>query len=243
MNGTIYLEIVSFFLFFSLVFYTSLHLLAKHWKSFRTLNSKVQIQFVSRIVSSVHSVLVFLISVYILLTDEKISQKIIYSSPIIIANSCIVIAYFLNDLMMILWYRELFDIQFLLHHIVALISSIFSMKYDVFFYFVLMRLLSEGSTLFINIRWFLLSLSMKESKVYTINGLLVFIVFGLVRIVPIIPFWKKFYEYSNNPDWQLVQYFLIIICAANAVILDSLNIYWYSRIVSIVYKSLKQKKN
>lgn len=92
-------------------------------------------------------------------------------------------------------------------------------------------------------RWFLLSLSMKDSKLYTINGLLGFIVFGLVRVVPIIPFWKKFYEYQSYPDWQQTPLFLIIICAVNAVILDSLNIYWFSRILSIVLKTIKPKNS
>lgn len=76
MNKLIYFEIGCFFFIFLTLFYVSWFLLRKKSKSFRSLSSEIQIQFVSRIVSNVHSFLVLIISIYCLLTDENVSQKI-----------------------------------------------------------------------------------------------------------------------------------------------------------------------
>lgn len=76
MNRLIFLEIGFFFMFFLFIFYLSLHLMRKHSKSIGNLTPEIQIQFASRLVSSVHSFIVFFISLLVLLIDENISQKI-----------------------------------------------------------------------------------------------------------------------------------------------------------------------
>lgn len=71
-----FFEIECFFLFFLSLFYISWYLLQKKLKSFEYLSSDIQIQFASRVVSNIHSFLVLIISIYILFTDDNVSQKI-----------------------------------------------------------------------------------------------------------------------------------------------------------------------
>ena len=71
------------------------------------------------------------------------------------------------------------------------------------------RLTSEASTLFINVRWTLLSFKMKFSKLYFYNGIIVLIMFGLFRVIPIVPIWYSFISLIGNFQWNEINNFFI----------------------------------
>jgi len=133
----------------------------------------------------------------------------------------------------------MFDPQFILHHVVSAMAFYASTNSGVFPYIALLRLTSEASTPFINIRWLLLAFNMKNSKFYNYNGIMIFIVFGLFRIATIIPLWLIFYNLTNTPQWLTISVFHKILCVSTSLPLDILNLYWYYKIINIVWKFFK----
>lgn len=103
----------------------------------------------------------------------------------------------------------------------------------------LFRLTSEASTPFLNFRWFLLTLNKKDSRLYLINGILLIVVFFLVRIVTILPLWTIFYSLMSTPTWDLIELKYKFICVFSSAPLDFLNVYWFGKIINIVLKVLR----
>ena len=66
------LQIIPSFFLFTILFYSSLHLFRKYWKKFRNLNTNLQIQFISRVISCINALIVTLAATYVLLTDDNI---------------------------------------------------------------------------------------------------------------------------------------------------------------------------
>ncbi len=133
-------------------------------------------------------------------------------------------------------YKEEFELNFALHHFVSIVAFYCCTNAGVFPFIALFRLTSEGSTPFLNLRWILLSTNRKETKLYVINGLLLFISFFLVRILTIIPNWYLFFDSMSSPGWNSIPLKYKIICVGSCVPLDVLNVFWYSKIARGVYK-------
>lgn len=102
----------------------------------------------------------------------------------------------------------------------------------------MLRLSSEASTLFVNIRWTLLHFKMKDTKFYTWNGVFILLSFSLFRILPIGPIWLSFFNLLKQPQWSQMHVGFKLLCIGASVSLDSLNIYWYYKIVRMAVKML-----
>lgn len=80
-------------------------------------------------------------------------------------------------------------------------------------------------------RWFLDALKYpRASKVFVLNGLLMTVVFFLVRIVTIPIYWWKVSLAASTPLWSHMghfRYVLIIVC----IVLDLINLYWFSKML------------
>ena len=135
-------------------------------------------------------------------------------------------------------YRDEFEWFYGLHHFVSIIAFYACSTAGVFPFIALLRLTSEGSTPFINNRWILLTLNMKSSKLYMYNGIATAVMFFLVRILTIAPNWLIFYACMNMPIWHSVHFVHKFICVFSSVPLDCLNVYWFSKIMAIVIKSI-----
>ncbi len=108
------------------------------------------------------------------------------------------------------------------------------------------RLTSEASTIFINIRWMLLTFKMKDTKFYLYNALIGTLVFFVFRIVTIIPSWYMLLTLVYIPEWKQVPFIYKIISIGGSIPLDGLNLFWFYRIICIAIKyskpSREQKK-
>ncbi len=105
------------------------------------------------------------------------------------------------------------------------------------------RLTSELSTPFINNRWFLLSLNLKNSKMYLCNGFMILILFAIFRILPIIPLWKLFYNSIGTDSWNYVIIYDKFLILFTNIPLDVLNIYWFFKITDNCIRNLKKPKS
>jgi hypothetical protein len=106
----------------------------------------------------------------------------------------------------------------------------------------LFRLTSEASTVFLNIRWFMIHLKMKFTRLYLINMITIMVSFGIVRIAVILPFWYLLWNESLTAKWITLHFAYKFICISVSLTLDVLNIYWYHKLFKSFKKLIKSRK-
>lgn len=237
-------QIITFGVFFYASFLATLHYMRNRVKWFQSIPEKLQPNTSLRLVSSIHSTIAVILSIYILYTDNDLSQsKILYNSPAISFTLNLTTGFLLYDCLLLAVYREEFEWYYVVHHFVSIVAFYACSTYGVFPYIALFRLLSEASSIFINFRWIILTLKMKESSIYIYNTLAAVVVFFFIRILTIVPNWWFFFESVNTPDWFKVALIHKIICVGATVPLDLLNIYWFSKIINLIKKYYYNKNN
>ena len=97
-------------------------------------------------------------------------------------------------------------------------------------YIATIRLMSEMSTPFVNMRWILQQLGKRNDPIYATNRTLTLYSFFLVRIMPIpiywyIAGWSWFHDGYKDCDMPIK--FIITI---SGVALDYLNIMWFTQL-------------
>lgn len=112
----------------------------------------------------------------------------------------------------------------------------------VFPYIALFRLTSEASTPFINIRSMLLILKKAHTKLYVLNALVAMVIFFFVRVATIGPNWAIFFSLMDSPEWHSILLKYKIICVVSCVPLDCLNIFWFGKMIALVFKYVKSTK-
>lgn len=232
-----------FFSFFWALFYFSIYM-------FSSLHRKYKIDYLAetaarkkmsiRVTSTIHAVCVTILAILTLISDNKLHQnKLLYNTPEISLTLNIVIGYMIYDLITMIAFKELFELESIIHHMVSAIAFYACTNYGVFTFIALARLTSEASTLFINIRWLLLTIKMKYSKFYVYNGFLIALFFGLFRICPIIPIWYQFYLSTFAKEYELIPFGFKFICVFSSLPLDFLNVYWFYLIVNSMMRYTK----
>lgn len=222
--------------FFSL-FQFLMQYMPKKYDWFLNLSPKQKIGTAIRLLSSFHAALATFLSIFILCTDIGLNQnKLLYSSFGISFTLNISIGFLAYDCLIMFLYRDEFELGYGIHHCVSIIAFYACTTDGVFPYIALSRLISEASTVFINNRWLLLTLKKKDSKVYFWNGIITVIVFGMVRILTIIPNWMVFFSLIETPAWNSIIFRHKFICVCSSAPLDILNIYWFAKIIQISIK-------
>ena len=92
------------------------------------------------------------------------------------------------------------------------------------------RLLSEASTPFVNGRWILLQLELRDSLLYNFNRHLTYYAFLFFRIATIPVYWSISYYYFNTSQFGRCSWSLIAILFVSGIALDLLNVQWFSRL-------------
>ncbi|XP_059109223.1 TLC domain-containing protein 4-like, partial [Peromyscus eremicus] len=153
-------------------------------------------------------------------------------STLVKLNIATASGYLISDLLIILLnWKVIGDKFFVIHHCTALTAYCFVLKDGVLSYIANFRLLAELSSPFVNQRWFFEALKYpKFSKANVINGILMTVVFFIVRIIAIPPLYFFVYSvYGTEPYIRLgftVQYIWITTC----FVLDVMNVMWMIKI-------------
>lgn len=225
---------------FYFIFQFLLQYMPKKYEWFANLPSHIQIGTVIRIISSFHAIIATCLSIFVLCTDEGLhNNKLIYQSFGISFTLNVSIGFLAYDCLIMFLNRSEFELGYGIHHCVSIMAFYICTTVGVFPYLALFRLISEASTVFINNRWILLSLKMKDTKLYFWNGIAVLVVFTFVRIVTIIPNWLIFFSLMETPEWNSVEFKHKVACVVSSAPLDFLNLMWFTKIIRIVIKSLK----
>ncbi|XP_045403435.1 TLC domain-containing protein 4-like isoform X1 [Lemur catta] len=223
----------SFVTFQFLFHYVSYWFSAKISPGFNSLSLEKKIEWNSRVVSTCHSLLVGIFGLYIFLFDEATIADPLWGDPSLVnVNIAIASGYLISDLLILIWHWKVIgDKFFIIHHCAALYAYFFVLKDGVLAFIGNFRLLAELSSPFVNQRWFFEALKYpKFSKANVINGILMTVVFFIVRIVSIPPLYSFIYSvYGTEPYRRLG---LLIQCSwiSSCLVLDVMNVMWMIKI-------------
>ncbi|KAH8515554.1 hypothetical protein H0E87_004134 [Populus deltoides] len=101
---------------------------------------------------------------------------------------------------MIIWfYPSLGGMEYVIHHILSMISVAYSMLTGEGQLYAYMVLISETTTPGVNLRWYLDIAGMKRSKAYLVNGVVIFFAWFVARILLFIYLFYhvSLHEYQN----------------------------------------------
>lgn len=182
-------------------------------------------------------------SLWVLLFDNELNQvRVSGSTPMSMATISIAFGYFIYDTLIILNHLKVDGPALLTHGVLCLITYGLAAMFEVYHAYGPVFLLFESSTLFVNIRWFLVELGLKESRLYVINGLLLVAVFGGVRIVyglaASASFWADTYAAALSGGLPTP---IILWYATSNLSLNGLNIFWFSRILRGALKAARPR--
>lgn len=234
-NTTLVLgTLCSSFITFQILFhFVSYQFSAKVSSGFNNLSNEKKIEWNSRVVSTCHSLLVGIFGLYLFLFDEETIADPLWGDPTPVnVNIAIASGYLISDLLIIILnWKVIGDKFFIIHHCSALSAYYFVLKDGVLAYIANFRLLAELSSPFVNQRWFFEALKYpKFSKANVINGILMTVVFFIVRILAMPPFYFFIYSvYGTEPYISLgpaIQYTWISAC----IVLDVMNVMWMIKI-------------
>ncbi|XP_057574199.1 TLC domain-containing protein 4 [Hippopotamus amphibius kiboko] len=223
----------SFFTFQLLFHFLSYWFSAKVSPGFNNLNFEKKIEWNSRVVSTCHSLVVGVFGLYIILFDEATIADPLWGDPSLVkVNIAIASGYLISDLLVLICYwRVIGDKYFIIHHCAALYAYYFVLRDGVLGYIANFRLLSELSSPFVNLRWFFEALKYpKFSKANVANGILMTVVFFIVRIASIPPFYGYIYSVLGTDAYVKLGFLIQCSWISTCVVLDVLNVMWMIKI-------------
>ncbi|KAI0977894.1 hypothetical protein GJ496_002934 [Pomphorhynchus laevis] len=230
----------------------------------------------SRVNSSLNAILVFVLASMSFFKDGSrlLDNPLHTYSNYVFITSCCLFAYTLVDSAVVLVLlrnckseQRLEHYCYLAHHILTIYMAMIVSIYDYLPFFAGLRLLSEFSTPFINIRWYALKSGLYDTLAFYILHSLTFIAFCLCRLLPIIPFWlwlfqavavrsiptsglnvvDRFVRVVNSAtrDNQIKPYMklhfeIMVVCCLT---LDVLNCIWAARLFNLTYLYWKKQIN
>ncbi|XP_051995462.1 TLC domain-containing protein 4-B [Xyrauchen texanus] len=198
----------------------------------------------SRLVSTFHALIVGLFCLYILWYDDAVNKDPVWGDPNIVKlNVAITCGYLIYDLVLLArnW-KTMGDVFFVCHHLAALYAYGFVLTRGVLPYFANFRLISELSTPFVNQRWFFEALAYPRThQLVVANGIAMAVVFFLVRIAVMPPYWVKVFSTFGTPEFERLGLGAQVAWIVSCICLDILNIIWMYKIARGCYKVITGK--
>ncbi|CAD5117521.1 DgyrCDS6288 [Dimorphilus gyrociliatus] len=165
--------------------------------SFRNLDKHQKRIWSENAVSTIHAVVVFLLSVWNLLFDKvTLEQPVLGAGWAVVHLAAIAAAFMIVDIGIMLSVGDR-SVFFYFHHLSVAFACIFCLIEGRFCpWFSSLKSLSEASTPFVHANWFLKVTGVSESSV--LSKLLTYVVFTLCRILVIPFFWFYAYVYWDE---------------------------------------------
>ncbi|KAK2894263.1 TLC domain-containing protein 4-B isoform X1 [Channa argus] len=195
----------------------------------------------SRLVSTVHALIVGLFCLYILWFDDAVNANPVWGEPSLVKlNVAITCGYLLYDLVLLTCnWSTMGDGFFVCHHLAALYAYGYVLTRGVLPYFANFRLISELSTPFVNQRWFFEALKYPRShRLVVLNGVAMAVVFFLVRIAVMPSYWARVFATFGTPDFERLGLGAQVAWITSCIALDVLNTVWMYKIARGCYRVL-----
>ncbi|KAJ7555408.1 hypothetical protein O6H91_05G036300 [Diphasiastrum complanatum] len=214
--------------------------------SYNKLSKQDQVEWNNRGFSTAHALLVTVVSGYLLLFSNLFSDTAPYGQVVfrstIFSQFILGVStgYFLYDLYLIIaHYPALGRLEFVFHHIFSLAALLLALHSGYAHIYLYMILFTESTTPFVNIRWYLSAIGLKRSNAYVVNGLMLFLVWLVARVLIFVYFFSHIYLHFDQVR-QLHSagfYFLFI----TPPLLAIMNLFWFGKIVNGLVKALIKK--
>jgi len=205
-------------------------------KSYKQLSDRKRLSWDIHVVSLVHSVAITALSVPLLL-DETLQKDKVFGYDEYAGNVyAIACGYFLWDSLVSLYYVKQFGVGFLVHG--ASCFGVYLFAYRPFLnYYGAAFLMFELSTPFLNLHWFMDKVGATGSLLQMINGVMLVSTFFFVRLV-----WGIYMSYqtllSVLPVLDQVPLFLQVIYGGANVVLNTLNVFWFFKMLNAVSRRI-----
>ncbi|XP_004378851.1 transmembrane protein 56-like isoform X1 [Trichechus manatus latirostris] len=196
---------------------------------FNDLSLEKKIDWNSRVVSTCHSLVVGVFSLYIFFFDEAAIADPLWGDSLLgNVNIAITTGYLISDLLLlILYWRAIGDIVYAVHHCTVLYACCLVLKEGILAYIGNFRLIAELSTPFVNQLWFFKTLKYsKSSKAYIINGVLMTVMFFIVRIAVIPNFYYLIYRVYATKAYIRIGLLTQYSWVGSCIVLDVMNVIW-----------------
>ncbi|GJM93018.1 hypothetical protein PR202_ga09533 [Eleusine coracana subsp. coracana] len=199
--------------------YDITHLISSfYYKGYGSLSKTHKLKWNNRGMSTVHAIFITVMSVYL-----------------------VSVGYFITDLAMIFWaYPSLGGMEYVLHHMLSLISMVYSMYSGEGQLYTFMVLISETTTPGINLRWFLDTAGMKRSKAYLVNGVTMFVAWLVARIILFV--YLFYHIYFHYDQVKQMHTFSCVLVSAVPTILLVMNTMWFAKILRGLKKTLTKRQ-
>ncbi|KAL9645500.1 hypothetical protein ABK040_000566 [Willaertia magna] len=219
---------------------------------YNKLNKTDKFEWDSRTISTIHALLISISGTLIYFSHPKFylewdlyHHDTLYESLFYFSTG-----YMLVDLVyVILYFPQIGGVDMIIHHLFIMTAEIVTAENQLIEILGVTVCFTEYTTFFINMRWFLVTANLKESNLYIINGLLLWLVWAITRIGFAI-YCLLFFIYKFN-DWMILiekignlkGYFLFCFYLIQSLNLAILNVMWFYKLTMGVYKVLFAKKD
>jgi len=217
-----------------------------YYKGYGSLTKIQKLEWNNRGMSTVHAVFITVTSVYLVFFSNIFSDQL--DGPVTFRSSNlsnftlgVSVGYFITDLAMILWvYPSLGGMEYVLHHMLSLISIVYAMYSGEGQLYTYMVLISETTTPGINLRWFLDTAGLKKSKAYLVNGVAMFVAWLVARIILFV--YLFYHIYFHYDQVKQMHTFSCILIFAVPTILLVMNTMWFAKILRGLKKTLAKRQ-
>ncbi|GMM30642.1 hypothetical protein DAMA08_033870 [Martiniozyma asiatica (nom. inval.)] len=201
----------------------------------KLIKKKDRIDLSIRTVSLVQACLIVFLGLPVWKNSYLSQDHVFAVTPYSAFYTSMALSYFIWDSFVCIYYLKYFGIGFLIHGLVSTLVFCIAVGYGFIHYYSAAFLLFELSTPFLNIRWIGIKIGLPAS-VDLINNIILILIFFFVRICC---GWLWVYELALDlwaaKESEGFTYFGAgIILACNGV-LDILNVYWFSKMITVAF--------
>lgn len=125
------------------------------------------------------------------------------------------------------------------HHIAAFVSVLRSLQQQQAHTYTLAMLATEATTPMVNARWLMDKAGMRAHPAYLVNGLALFAAWIVFRLLLFVPFAQHVVQHWPELDALTVADRAIVVSVP--VLLLSLNVWWFAKIVRGALKLVKKR--
>ena len=187
--------------------------------------------------STIHAVVSSILSTIVLAFGLLGTNRLFSTSPYGFAVLHISLGYFVADFLVCLWYPKLRNnVSGMTHHLAAIISILICLFFHgKLMFFAVYRAVSELSTPFVNLFWFLHSYNLKNTKWYPFASATMMITFILCRIIVIPWHWYEVLAMVFSPASfanDFIPLLYKIWACGTYLAIDIINVYWLRKMIS-----------
>ncbi|XP_076956548.1 uncharacterized protein LOC143631794 [Bidens hawaiensis] len=217
------------------------------FQGFIKLENAKKLEWKNRGFSTIHAIFVAIGAAYLLvisdLFDEHVREEWIINRTSALSDAIlgISVGYFLTDLVMIIWtYPTLGGSEYFLHHGLSLLAIGQSLLSGLVQFYILFVLFTEITTPLVNLRWYLDVAGKKNSTLYMLNGVALFVGWLVARVLLFIFFFSHMYAhmYQIKHIYPMGFYSTVMIPSALAL----MNLFWFWKIAKGMVKTLTNMK-